>query len=138
MPSLERAVLQAEILKQVEEGSDFYTDEAIVYQGLRGKYAHQIVNHLERYVDGRVHTNSIENFGALLKRGLNGTYVAIEPFHLFRYVDEQASRYNHRKEAQGRKLGDGERFKAALSQIVGKRLTYAEVTGKTPGTTTQA
>jgi hypothetical protein len=77
-----------------------------------------------------VHTNGIENFWSLLKRGLNGTYVAVEPFHLFRYLDEQAFRYNHRKDSMGNKLNDGERFSIALSQIVGKRLTYAELTGK--------
>jgi len=77
-------------------------------------------------VDGRVHTNGLENFWSLLKRGINGTYVSVEPFHLFRYLDEQTFRYNNRKE-----MNDGERFQLALSQIVGKRLSYAELTGKT-------
>jgi transposase-like protein len=130
VPAVRRSVLQAEILKQVEEGSSFYTDEATVYMGLAAKYAHQVVNHLERYVDGRVHTNGIENFWSLLKRGLNGTYVAVEPFHLSRYVDEQVFRYNHRKDEAGQKLTDAQRFSAVLSQIAGKRLTFAEVTGK--------
>ena len=70
------------------------------------------------------------NFWSLLKRGLNGTYVAVEPFHLFRYVDEQVFRYNHRKDENGNNLSDCDRFKAALSQIAGKRLTFGEVTGK--------
>ncbi len=52
-----------------------------------------------KYVDGRVHTNGMENFWSLLKRGLNGTYVSVEPFHLFRFLDEQAYRYNNRKDA---------------------------------------
>lgn len=52
------------------------------------------VNHLETCVNGNIHTNSVENFGSLLKRGINGTYVSVEPFHLFRYVDEQAFRFN--------------------------------------------
>ena len=77
-----------------------------------------------------VHTNGLENFWSLLKRGLSGTYVAVEPFHLFRYLDEQAFRYNNRKDTDGRKLNDGERFDIALSQVAGKRLTFAEVTGK--------
>jgi hypothetical protein len=85
---------------------------------------------MERYVDGQVHTNGLENFWALLKRGLNGTYIAVEPYHLSRYVDEQVFRYNHRKDEFGNKLTDSERFSVALSQIVGKRLTFAEVTGK--------
>lgn len=89
-----------------------------------------MVNHLERYVQGNVHTNGIENFWSLLKRSLGGTYVCVEPFHLFRYVDEQAFRFNNRKDDNGNKLTDADRFDAALSQIGGKRLTFAEVTGK--------
>jgi hypothetical protein len=61
----------------------------------------------------------------LLKRGLKGTYVSVEPFHLFRYLDEQAFRYNNRKD-----MDDRERFQVAVSQIVGKRLTYKALTGK--------
>lgn len=88
------------------------------------------MNHLEKYVDGKVHTNGLENFWSLLKRGLGGTYVAVEPFHLFRYIDEQAFRYNNRLDEKGRKRNDSERFEIALSQIAGKRLTFAEVTGR--------
>jgi hypothetical protein len=88
------------------------------------------VNHLQQYVKGNVHTNGLENFWSLLKRPLKGSYVAVEPFHLFRYVDEQALRFNNRVDASGRKLKDGERFNLALSQIAGRRLTFAEVTGK--------
>jgi transposase-like protein len=132
VPNTKRQTLQAEILRQVEEGSEMHTDESTSYMGLTSKYAHQIVNHLERYVDGKVTTNGIENFWSLLKRGLSGTYVAVEPFHLERYVDEQVFRYNTRKNAEGKKLNDGERFQRALSQIANKRLTYAELTGKTP------
>ena len=79
-----------------------------------------------KYVEGRVHTNGLENYWSLLKRGLSGTYVSVEPFHLFRYLDEQAYRYNHRKD-----MNDGDRFSRAVSQIAGKRLTFDEVTGKT-------
>jgi len=130
VPMVKRAILQAEILKQVQPGSKVYTDESPVYLGLAEKYAHELVNHLQHYVDGRVHTNGLENFWSLLKRGLNGTYVSVEPFHLFRYVDEQAFRYNNRKDAEGKKLTDAERFDLALAQVAGKRLTFAEVTGK--------
>ena len=93
-----------------------------------------VVNHLERYVEGNVHTNGIENFWSLLKRGLGGTYVAVEPFHLFRYVDEQAFRFNTRKD-DDRKISDSERFDIAMSQVIGKRLTFAELTGKVGETT---
>ena len=80
-------------------------------------------------VPQQVHTNGIENFWSLLKRGLNGTYVAVEPYHLHRYVGEQAFRYNNRA-TEGNPLNDYDRFMLALSQISGKRLTYAELTGK--------
>src|SRR3989441_11283738 len=113
----------------VESGSAIMTDEFTGYYDLKSEYDHQFVNHLEKYVDGQVHVQGVENFWSLLKRGLCGTYVAVEPFHLFRYVDEQAFRFNNRKE-DGRKINDAERFDIAMSQITGKRLTYAELTGK--------
>src|ERR1035437_237685 len=101
-----------------------YTDALLSYEGLEGDYAHKVVDHAVQYVDGRVHTNGLENFWSLLKRGINGTYISVEPFHLFRYLDEQAYRYNNRK------LTDGERFSMAVSGIVGKRLTFDQLTGK--------
>ena len=82
------------------------------------------------YVDGQVHTNGLENFWSLLKRSISGTYVSVEPFHLFRYLDEQAYRYNNRKDENGEKLNDFDRFKLAVSQVVGKRLTWDVLTGK--------
>jgi len=89
-----------------------------------GKYVHEFVNHAEEYVRGNVHTNGIENFWSLLKRGLKGTYVSVEPFHLFRYLDEQAFRYNERKGT------DRQRFIEMLTTVVGRRLTYKQLTGK--------
>ena len=83
------------------------------------------MNHAVKYVDGRVHTNGLENFWSLLKRGLNGTYVSVEPYHLYRYLDEEAFRYNNREE-----MNDFDRFRVATSQIVGRRLTYAEASGR--------
>jgi ISXO2-like transposase domain len=135
VPKVNREALQNAVLSHVAHGSKIYTDEARVYRSLPKEYSHDFVNHMEKYVNGRVHTNGLENFWSLLKRGLGGTYVAVEPFHLFRYVDEQAFRYNHRKDESGKKLSDGERFTAVLSQIAGKRLTFAEVTGKVGETT---
>ena len=121
--------MQEIVRENVVPGTWLMTDEFQGYKGLGDDYTHLVVNHLERYVQGNVHTNGIENFWSLLKRGLGGTYVAIEPFHLFRYVDEQAFRFNNRKDGY-RKLDDAERFDIAMSQVVGKRLTYAELTGK--------
>jgi len=128
--SRRKAVLQEEVRKHVTAGAALYSDALKSYDGLVSEYAHQVVDHATQYVDGRVHTNGLENFWSLLKRGLNGTYIAVEPFHLFRYLDEQAFRYNTRKDDAGIKLNDGDRFQLALSQVAGKRLTFAEVTGK--------
>ena len=64
-----------------------------------------------------------------MKRGLSGTYVSVEPFHLFRYIDEQAFRFNNRA-TKDNPLTDADRFALALSQVAGKRLTYAQVSGK--------
>src|SRR6202008_3976283 len=99
------------------------------YRPLAEEYVHQVVNHITEYVRGRVHTNGIENFWSLLKRSLGGTYVAVEPFHLFRYVDEQAFRFNNRA-TKDNPLNDSDRFDLAVRQIIGRRLTYKELTGK--------
>ena len=71
---------------------------AVGYDKVAYHFVHDVVNHTKEYVRGRVHTNSMENFWALLKRGLKGTYVCVEPFHLSRYVDEQVFRFNNRKD----------------------------------------
>jgi transposase-like protein len=118
------------VREMVETGAEVHTDEFPGYYNLKDGYLHKVVNHLEGYVRENVHTNGIENFWSCLKRGIGGTYIAVEPFHLFRYVDEQVFRYNNRKDADGNKLNDAQRFELALSQIAGKRLTFAEVTGK--------
>jgi len=128
-----REALQTAVLNQVEYGSKIYTDEAKVYHSLPKEYVHEFVNHMEKYVQGRVHTNGLENFWSLLKLGLSGTYVAVEPFHLHRYLDEQMFRYNNRA-TKDNPLNDSDRFDLAVRQVVGKRLTYKELTGKT-GTT---
>lgn len=121
--------LQGEVKKHVEAGAALYTDALLSYQGLSSDYAHQVVDHAVEYVNGRVHTNGLENFWSLLKRGINGTYVSVEPFHLFRYLDEQSYRYNNRA-TKDNPLNDADRFVLACSQIVGKRLTWDSLTGK--------
>jgi transposase-like protein len=125
VPNRKKPVLQGEVRKHVEAGTALYTDALLSYNGLAGDYAHQVIDHAVAYVDGQVHTNGLENFWSLLKRGISGTYVSVEPFHLFRYLDEQSFRYNNRKD-----LNDGQRFELAMNQVMGKRLTYAELTGK--------
>jgi transposase-like protein len=122
-------VMEEVVRENIMLGTELHTDEFTAYRPLADTYTHKVINHLEGYVNGNVHTQGIENFWSLLKRGLGGTYVAVEPFHLFRYVDEQAFRFNNRKDGD-RKISDTERFDIAMSQIIGKRLTYAELTGK--------
>ncbi len=124
--NVRRDTLQAEILKNVKYGSAIYTDEAVVHDTLRSKFVHETVNHAERYVDGQIHTNSLENFWSLMKRNLAGTYVCVEPFRLDRYLDEQMFRFNNRL-----KNDDASRFRKVVAQLTGKRLTYTELTGKT-------
>ena len=116
--------LQEHIRQCVEAGAAIFSDELKSYEGL-DEYHHAVINHAVEYVNGNTHTNTMENFWSLLKRGLHGTYVSVEPYHLFRYIDEQAFRYNNRND-----MNDGDRFSAVVSQIAGKRLTYSELTGK--------
>jgi transposase-like protein len=130
VPNVKRETLQNEILKNVKYGSSIYTDQAVAYDTLHRRYIHETVNHVTQYVNGRVHTNGLENFWSLMKRNLSGTYVAVEPFHLDRYLDEQMFRFNNRA-TKDNPLDDSDRFLLALSQVANKRLTFAELTGKT-------
>jgi transposase-like protein len=119
-----RETLYGEVREHVEAGAELFTDQFAAYRGLEQDYIHNVINHAEKYVDGNVHTCNIDNFWSLLKRGIKGTYVSVEPFHLFRYLDEQSFRFNNRK------LTDGERFSIVVDNIIGRRLTYSELTGK--------
>jgi transposase-like protein len=124
--------LQAHIRNHVKPGGEVFTDALMSYQGLNYQgYEHKVIDHAERYVDGKIHTNGLENFWSLLKRGLKGTYVAVEPFHLFRYLDEQAFRYNNRT-TKDKPVNDADRFRLVMSRVFGRRLTWNQLTGKTP------
>jgi transposase-like protein len=129
IPNVKRKTMSPEIRQHVEEGSEVFTDSLKSYEDLSDAYTHEVINHAESYVRGKVHTNGMENFWSLLKRSIKGTYVSVEPFHLFRYLDEQTYRFNTRK------LSDGLRFLHAAVGIIGKRLTYAGLTGKEEGQT---
>ena len=130
IPTRRKHHVEAEILANVKPGSSVYTDALHSYDALWCKgFQHESIDHAECYVDGKIHTNGLENFWSLLKRGLKGTYISVEPFHLFRYLDEQTWRYNNRA-TKDNPMNNGDRFELALSQISGKRLTFAEVTGK--------
>lgn len=130
VPTRRKHDLQSRIRAHVKAGSAIYSDALLSYQGLNDQdFVHQTIDHAERYVDGQVHTNGLENFWSLLKRGLKGTYVNVEPFHLFRYLDEQVFRYNNRAK-KDHFVGDGDRFQMAMRHIAGRRITYQELTGK--------
>ena len=120
-----KKTLQSEIRQHVLAGSAIFTDALKSYEGL-DEFQHEVVDHAVEYVRGEVHTNGLENFWSLFKRGLNGTYVSVEPFHLFRYLDEQMFRYNNRKG-----LNDADRFLNVMRHTAGKRLTWKQLTGKT-------
>src|SRR6266478_6205749 len=113
--------LHGAVRAHVEAGTALFTDTFGAYKGLQGEFEHQIVDHAVRYVDGRIHTNGLENFWSLLKRSLGGTYVSVEPFHLFRYLDEQSFRFNYRGTKEN-PLTDADRFSLAASQLAGKRI----------------
>jgi len=130
IPNVNRETLQNMILNNIEKKSNVYTDAARGYYNLAEKdFFHDTVNHLEEYVRGQVHTQGIENFWSVLKRGLKGTYVAVEPFHLDRYVTEQVFRFNNRA-TKDNPLTDEGRFALAMMQAVGRRLTYTQLTGQ--------
>ncbi len=129
VPNVKRETLQNAILDNVEHGSKVYTDAGVGFDHLKRDFVHEVVNHLHEYVNGQVHTQGLDNFWSLLKRTLRGTYVAVEPFHLDRYLDEQVFRFNNRA-TKDNPLNDSDRFVLLMSQVAGKRLTYAELTGK--------
>ncbi len=116
-------LLAKQIRTHVEAGSNLYTDQLGAYTKIGREYAHEVINHAQTYVRGNVHTNTIENFWSLLKRGIKGSYVSVEPFHLFRYLDEQTFHFNTRKG------NDQERFIAAMSGFSGKHVNYQQLTG---------
>lgn len=116
-----RKTLTPNIEAVVEPGSTIYTDALKSYDGLAENYVHDTIDHAKAFVRGDVHTNGMENFWSLLKRGIDGTYISVMPWHLFRYVDEQVFRFNERS------LTDSQRFIEVMSRVVGRRLTYAEL-----------
>lgn len=124
IPNTRRPTIHANVHEHVEKGSTLYSDKLLSYLGLEGDYDHEVIDHMVAYVEGRIHTNGIENFWALLKRSLNGTYVSVDPEHLDAYVAEQVYRYNAR---EGR---DADRVVEVLRRVDGRRLTYKELISK--------
>jgi transposase-like protein len=115
------------IHKNIEQGTQLYTDAHGAYTGLGADYLHAFIDHAEKYVEGRVHTNGLENFWSLFKRCIKGTHVSVEPFHLQAYLDSECFRFDQRE------LNDGERFLLAIRGYADKRLTYKALTSNSPG-----
>jgi len=128
VPNVKRKSLAPEVRRHVEPGSEIFTDTLRSYTELASDYVHGVINHAEKYVEGKIHTNGMENFWSLFKRAIKGTYVSVEPFHLHRYLDEETFRFNSRKG------GDGMRFLKVAAGIIGKRLMYRDLIGE-PATT---
>ena len=131
--NLTQRAIRGHVVANVEKGANLYTDTTQQYG--KGKlpklYQLEMINHAREYVRGQVHTNSLENFWSLLKRAIKGTYVSVDPFHLCSYVDEQVRRFNERTS------NDRARFVSVLADIVGRRMTYRDLTGAalSPATT---
>lgn len=116
------STIQPIMRASVEIGSTIYTDEWLGYRGLDKSYSHKVVNHGSgEYVNGVIHTNTVEGFWSLLKRGIVGIYHHVSPKHLDRYCDEFTFRYNTRN------ISQEERFDTAIAQSEGKRLKYNDL-----------
>ena len=119
--------IKAIIREHVSPSATLMTDKFAIYNGLDKEFAgHEIVDHgAGEYVNGNAHTNTLEGWFALLKRGVTGTFHHVSEEHLDRYIDEFAFRYNRRE------ISDAERTVNALKKVGGKRLMYKEATKKT-------
>jgi len=124
VPNQKRRTLQWEIKQNVKRGAVVYTDKLASYESLDSEYVHNMIDHAVSDVEGRLHTNGIENFWSLLKRMLKGTDVSVAPWRLLRYLDEETFRFNERKG------NDGDRFADVIRSAVGKRIQYKELIGE--------
>jgi len=126
VPNHKASSLIPRIYENVVPGSTIYTDALRSYRQTDRDFVHDFIDHSIAYVNGRVHTNTIENFWSCVKRTLHGTYIAVRPFHLDAYLDEQVFRFNARED------NDAGRFVETLKGADGKRLTYAALTTTHP------
>lgn len=116
--NVQAETLTSEIIKNVKETANLFTDEWLGYKDISKIYDYSIVKHnAKEYVNGKIYTNTIEGFWSLLKRGIFGIYHSLSKKHLQVYVDEFVFRYNTRK------FGENDRFDLLLSNM-GVRTTY--------------
>ena len=120
--------LQRIIEETAEKGSTVYTDQNLGYIGLKKKdFKHESVNHgVGEYIRGQVHTNGVESFWSMLKRGYIGVYHRMSEKHLQRYVDEYVGRHNGRQEPTMSQIS------GVVKGMLGKRLSYKELTKGLP------
>ncbi len=122
VPSVSARTLRPILVEQIDKATKLYTDDAGQYRHMRKDFDHAVINHsIDEYVRGDVHTNTIESYFAILKRGITGTYHHVSPQHLKRYLGEFDYRYNER---QSLEVDDALRMEKSVQGIVGKRLTY--------------
>jgi transposase-like protein len=127
VPNVSAQSLRPIIVTQVNRASYLMTDEAPTYTGIGREFSgHGTVNHsAEEYVRAQFwHTNTVENYFSILKRGIVGIYHHVSETHLHRYGYEFDFRYNHRS---GLGFSDMERTEIAAAGIYGKRLTYRRI-----------
>lgn len=117
----DRVKLQSAILENVKRGATIYTDTHSGYDGIKG-YNHQAIAHsIGEYVRGQIHTNGVESFWSLLKRGYVGIYHQMSVKHLHRYVDEFSHRHS------GRYNDTIDCMALTIDGMIGKRLSYEEL-----------
>ena len=126
VPEVNASTLRPILRLQISQKATVMTDEASYYRNLRKDFArHEAVNHsAEEYVRGDAHTNTIEGYFSIMKRGITGVYQHVSATHLKRYLGEFDFRYNERS---GLGITDAERADKALKGIGGKRLTYRRI-----------
>lgn len=125
VPNAKLNTLSPIIHNSIEVGSNLYSDTAAAYtsHSFSASFIHEMIDHAQAYVQGRCHTNGMENYWSLFKRMIKGTYVSVDAPHLGRYVDEEMFRFNERG------TNDAGRFALVMPGVVGKRLTYKELIG---------
>lgn len=129
VPGVSAKTLRPILVAQVDAKTFLMTDDAGQYRHMHKDFNHQTVNHgAGEYVRGEAHTNTIENYFSILKRGITGTFHHVSQQHLKRYLAEFDYRYNER-EALG--ISDVARFEKSIPGIVGKRLTYRRINDQT-------
>ncbi|MFZ0994649.1 MAG: IS1595 family transposase [Candidatus Dormiibacterota bacterium] len=124
VPSRRKGTLQGLVRASVAPGSAVYTDALKSYDGLESGYIHGVIDHAEKYVEDRIHTNGLENFWSLFKRMVYGTHHSVDPQHLDRYLAEATTRFN------GRKVAESARFTSTTCGVIGRRITYRQLIGK--------